>query len=256
MVMRHAKQFLYGLAFLLFWAAVGSGVYYHFVKPAPTCYDTIKNQNEEGVDCGGVCARACTPDATTLVSSEVAVFPLAVSSTPLRASLVAEIRNPNTDWAATNFNYEFTAYNAAGMPLGNFSGSAYIHAGEIKYVTLPNVELSKNALPSRAELTITNPEWRRPGDFPQPNFTVNLTGTDIAPVVAARGTLENKSAVQGTAEITALFYDTAGNTIGVSATSLEHVDAGEVREFAIFHPALPGIDPSRTRIFASGYIIQ
>ena len=35
-----------------------------FETPVPTCYDGIKNGDEEGVDCGGSCPDACAPEPT------------------------------------------------------------------------------------------------------------------------------------------------------------------------------------------------
>jgi hypothetical protein len=254
--MRHGKQFLYALVYLVFWAAVGSGIYYHYVKPAPSCFDNIQNQNEEGVDCGGGCAKICTPSVATLTVGATNVFSLLAASSSPRGSLVAEVRNPNEGWAAASFGYTFTVSDANGAPLGQFSGISYIHAGEVKYISLPNVALTGSGAPASAALVLSEPAWRKPSEFPAPVLTLNVRATDTAPVVVARGTLTNGGAVPVTAELTALFYGANGVPLGVSATSLEHLNASETREFSIFHPALPGIDPSLTRIFASGYSTQ
>ena len=41
---------------------LGVFVYNTFIKHTPTCSDIIKNQNERGTDCGGVCTHMCSFD--------------------------------------------------------------------------------------------------------------------------------------------------------------------------------------------------
>jgi hypothetical protein len=248
--MRHAKQFLYGFLFLIFWAAVGSGIYYHY-KPQPNCFDNLQNQNEGGVDCGGVCARVCTPDKATVEVARVSMFPLTES----RVSVLGEVRNPNDLWAAADVSYTFKIYDAAGTLITSFPGHSYLHAEEIKYIASPNVELPKGQSPAKADLVIDAVTWRKPADFQKPDLAVAVVRTESAPTLIVHGTLVNNGAVPVTADLTAIFYGESGEA-GVSETSLEHLNPGETREFAIFHPIIPGADASRTRVFASGYLTQ
>ena len=43
-----------GFAVLVLLIVLG-GIYYF--EPSPSCFDKIQNQNEEGIDCGGVCKQ-------------------------------------------------------------------------------------------------------------------------------------------------------------------------------------------------------
>ena len=45
----------------------GYFVYTVLFKVDPTCFDGKKNQDERGIDCGGVCALVCLADAKTVV---------------------------------------------------------------------------------------------------------------------------------------------------------------------------------------------
>ena len=65
LVWRFKKQSSY----LILAAAVAAlAVYliYLGVKPASSCFDAKKNQNEEGIDCGGVCVIACSFNVESL----------------------------------------------------------------------------------------------------------------------------------------------------------------------------------------------
>jgi len=50
MAYRIRKQITISIIVILFLALVGVGVYYVFLKPGPTCFDGIKNQDEEEID--------------------------------------------------------------------------------------------------------------------------------------------------------------------------------------------------------------
>ncbi len=256
--MRHAKQLLYGIFYLAFWVAVSTGVYYMFVKPVPTCFDNIQNQDEEGVDCGGTCsqARMCLPDLEPIRADRAKVLPLALSASSTRISLIVEIGNPNLDWAVNRFSYVFNVYDTSGAKVGSFAGSSYIYAGEVKYLSLPNEIIEGVPELAYAEIEIAEPRWRKAKDFPKVEAAVVIIKTDVLPTVTARGTVANSASVPVAAELTAVFYNNQNDIIGVSGTVLDRLAAGEAREFAIFHPAMNDIAPERTRVFSSAYAIQ
>ena len=62
-----------------------------FFHKTPTCFDGVKNQNEKGLDCGGVCTRICSGDISTPIVMWQRVFQV----TPGVYSAVAYIQNPN-----------------------------------------------------------------------------------------------------------------------------------------------------------------
>jgi len=47
------KKFIYGVFFLAVFGLIVWGFYEIVLKPTPTCFEQIKNQGEEDVDCGG-----------------------------------------------------------------------------------------------------------------------------------------------------------------------------------------------------------
>ena len=57
---RLAKQLAYGCLFLAVFAA-GTGLLYLAFLPQQSCTNDRHDWGEEGVDCGGACARACLP---------------------------------------------------------------------------------------------------------------------------------------------------------------------------------------------------
>ena len=63
--------FIYLTFFLLF----SLSLYFYF-KPQPSCSDGKQNQNEQGVDCGGVCVQECDiVKAQPLIIGETGAVP-------------------------------------------------------------------------------------------------------------------------------------------------------------------------------------
>ena len=65
---------------------------YHFTfYSAPTCFDGVKDQNEVGIDCGGVCTYLCSIQ----VQEPSVRFVLPLENGSGRTDIVAYLDNPN-----------------------------------------------------------------------------------------------------------------------------------------------------------------
>ena len=151
---RLRKQILYGAFYLLVLVLIGGGIYFTFFKPAPSCYDNIRNQDEVEIDCGGVCSSVC---------STVKIKPLEVNGQILtlrpdekHMSILAQINNPNLDYMAKSFVYNFSLYDSADKIVKSFSGNSFIYSGEAKYILIPNFP---NVVYSRIGFTAENVNW-------------------------------------------------------------------------------------------------
>lgn len=260
------KQLIYGIFYLALWAGLIGGIY-AWQKPAPTCFDDRRNQNEVGVDCGGVCARVCVPETIAAISQSgdprLILLGASVASTtnPIpapRISVVAEIQNRNLDFGASSFEYLFKVYDQGGAEIASFPGRSFIYAGEVKRLSLLNQVLPEGSSPAAARLTIQNPIWTPVARFPLPKLAIQTVNTTEAnDNLVTRGVLVNQDSIGfATVYITAVYYDAAGRTLGVSGTERNNVAAGEVREFSLFHPTIPNAVPERTQIFATALNIR
>jgi hypothetical protein len=258
--MRHLKQLIYGVFYLALWAAVIGGIY-AWQRPAPSCFDGRQNQNETGVDCGGACAQVCIPVA--ILPLEVVGSPRMVlfgnasttASTTPRASLVAEIRNSNLDFGAGNFEYVFSVHDQVGGTIASFPGNSFVYPGEIKYLALLNAALPAGSAPAYARLVLQSPQWTPAARFPRPLLSIQAATTEVAnDNVITRGTLVNQDSINFPAVyLTALFYSSRGEIVGVSGTERNNVTAGESREFALFHPLIADAALDRTRVFVTAF---
>ncbi len=167
---RRLKQVIYGIFYLVFFALLGTGIYFLFLKPAPSCFDDKQNGTEEGIDCGlPACGKICLP--STLRDIAVLGEPNLFSIDDTHSTLLVALQNSNLDYAAKSFRYEAKLYDKKGAVSQTFSGNSFIYAGELKYIALPNVFASKADL-GMIEFAIQNPAWVQADIFRKPHLTI------------------------------------------------------------------------------------
>ena len=105
---------------------VGSFLWWALDKP-PTCSDRTQNQNELGVDCGGVCDLRCASETRRLLTKWV--MPLEVSEGFW--SVVAYIENPNLNSYADPISYRFKLYDENNALVAERSGNTFIHGDPV-----------------------------------------------------------------------------------------------------------------------------
>ena len=249
---RIVKQFFYGIFFLAVFAGFVFLVYYLFFRSAPGCFNGRQDAGEEGIDCGGVCARACLSInlLPLTIPGDVKILKLPEN----RLSLLAEVRNGNSGYASPDFGYEFRLYDGAGNLIDSLPGSSFIYVGEIKYLAAINFLPSNLKNIARAEIAILRTEWQTPDKFfnPQPRIEFQKAFTNISGnQVSADGILVSNNTVavpRGTVQ--ALFRNAAGQVVGVSETELVNLVPGDTRTFSVIHPLLKDIDAGKTQLRA------
>jgi hypothetical protein len=246
---RITKQFIYGFLYLVVLAALVFGFYRLFLRPTPSCTNGIQDQNETGIDCGGVCGNVCLSAANPLeVPEKALVFHPAASHTVL----LGEVRNPNADIAALNFGYHFDLYDASGTLVGTVQGDSYLYGSEIRYLAAFD-DAPVAAAATRAELVLEVPEWIAATQFPRPPLDIQdsrvATTTGMFSVTGHAVNRDTLALPHVT--VLALFHGRFGEIAGVSQTELDNVAAGEARAFTIVHPALPGVADTKLTLYVT-----
>ena len=232
--MRFLKHFFYGIFYLAILAGIGYLFYAGALKPAPSCFDLIQNQGEEGVDCGGPCANICTPGVKQPnFSGEAKLFDLPGNQT----SALYLLQNPNPDYAIKDFAYEFQIKDASGATIKTVSDHSFIYAGDVKYIIVPAVDVGSVA-PSTAYFSATSTVWVRAQDFVKPKLEIqseNMSEGSSSIIVTGRLVSQDTTAFPSVLLI-AVVKNNSGEDIGVGQTTLENVSPGESRNFSIIHP--------------------
>ena len=249
MTPRLLKQLSYGVLFVAVIGVFLVGVHYLFFRTSASCFDNVRNQNEQGVDCGGVCTAACIPTGSR--SPEIVGDVSAFSADGATLELVAKVQNPNTDVAARSFSYVFRITDTAGAVF-EVPGMSYLYAGEIRYLEhLGPMPLGLNISQiTKTELVITDPVWVVDASFRRPRFRLqqehlSMTGDNIQ----ISGTVVNDDTVPfDNLKVIVVLFGSLGNRIGVSETTVDALQTNESRTFTVIHPALTDLNPAITEI--------
>ncbi|TSC81649.1 MAG: Uncharacterized protein G01um101420_931 [Parcubacteria group bacterium Gr01-1014_20] len=244
---RFKKQVLYGGSFLLLIIFILGWAYFSYLKPEPSCSDKKKNQNEEGIDCGGICGNFCFP--VDFRPIELIRDPSFFKVDSKHVSLIAEIQNPNGHLATTNFSFEFKVFGKSETPIKIISGESFLYSGEIKTIVAPNVEVDLSKV-ERVEFIPARSLWIEDINFPRPNFKLQNKKTSFlgGNIVAEGNIINGESQVFGEVEVIAVFKNQARTKVGVSRTVITNFKPDETRNFSIIHPLVENVDLSATEI--------
>jgi hypothetical protein len=248
---RRMKQVVYGILYLAIFAGIVTGIYVSLLKPPASCFDGIQNEGEQGVDCGGPCAKVCIPSSIQPISAlgPVNVF----TPVPEHVTLLVQIENSNSDFAASSFDYTVTLYGADGSStVATFDGTSFAYADETKYLILPNEPIA--AAVSRADIAVSDIQWvpaAQIGFVPQFAFTNITSAASANGYAAVSGNITDRdvSSFQNII-IVAIFKNAAGTPIGASQTELDSLAPGGTQSFSISYPLLPDENISATELHA------
>lgn len=245
---RLRKQLIYAISFFALLALVIGGFYFRYLKPAPSCFDGVQNQNEEGVDCGGPCI-ACflrTIKPLTLADRILVLHPDAS-----HASFLTQISNPNFDYAAKSFSYSFELLDAKGGVVQTFSGNSFIYGGEVKYILVPNLPLP-SAKYVDVDLKTSGENWVPASEFAgPPQFNTAGAQTNISPdkVTVDGNIIDMDAAAFSRVTVVAIFRGTRNEVAGASQTEVKNLTPSVPQPFSVIHPFMQNVDPLGTKIF-------
>lgn len=209
----------------------------------PSCGDGKKNQNEEGIDCGGTCARVCSFDAVAPLVS----FVRDVKGLGGRTDVVAYVENPNGFAAAKGVRYIVELYGENRALIASREGVTDLPPATGVPLYLPNV-YAGGAFVAQTflEFDTESFEWYRFEDTRNiPRVSdVALSGTDAAPRVSA--TLRNPSIeLLRSVTVIATVFDAEGNAIAGTQTVVPEIPPqGATSVMLTFGAAFPSV-PAR-----------
>ena len=219
------------ILFLIIW-----GIYARF-RHVPTCSDGIKNQREEGVDCGDVCQKSCGVAAQKLVVGQMGVVPSGLSG---KYDFYVQITNPNATFGDKNFYYTLNFKNSDGAVIAARKGSSYILPGENKYVIESNIDSA--TVPASFDFAINSSDWVEFNEYyEKPDLQiVNKNYNEVSGGVGfseASGLLKNKSAYDfDLIKVEIILKDNDGKILALNSTQMKTVAADEQRDFRVSWP--------------------
>lgn len=222
------------------------GLIYYF-RPVPTCFDNRKNQDEEGIDCGGAVAR-CAPCSEKIHDLTI-LWTRFFATRQGVYDAAALLENGNQFLKTGKFVYTFKLYDKNGVLIAVRENNTFIWPGEKFLIFEPNI-LAENRVPKRALLEMRGVTWEAGEARP---LKIDILKRDIllqdqsSPRLEVRiKNQENK--IYKNIEIGAALLGQEGEVLGVSKTLLDRLDIGEEKNVVFTWPqAVSGV--SRADIF-------
>lgn len=210
------------------------GVIYYF-RPEPTCFDDRKNQDEEGIDCGGAVAR-CAPCSEKIHDLTV----LWTRFFPTRQGVydaAALLENGNQFLKTGKFIYTFKLYDESGVLIAIRENSTFIWPGEKFLIFEPNI-LAENRVPKKALLEPRGIIWEAGEARP---LKIDILKKDILLQDLSSPRLEIKiknqeNQIYKNIEIGAVLLGQESEVLGVSKTSLDRLDISEEKNLVFTWP--------------------
>ena len=246
------KKFIYGVFFLAVFGLIVWGFYEIVLKPTPTCFDQIKNQGEEDVDCGGPCLSCAIFHLKPLQASRPQFFALAGG----QLAILAEIFNPNPGYTAADFSYQINLYGRPHRLLKTINGSSFIYDLTRKYIFGADSNLGKNVI--EADVSLGKPTWKSTKEVTKPNLKVSSWTTEITPSgIQVSGRVFNGSILAASdLKILAFLKDKFGRFLFVAQTYVPRIESLQEGSFTVVFPRdnflEQNTDSSKTDVFVNG----
>lgn len=209
---------------------------YKFLQPKPTCNDGIINQNEEQVDCGGVCA----PCVQEISVDEIEIIESGfVYGGNNKFDVFAKIKNPNYQYGSSSFEYHFILKDSSGNIIGEKKETGFILPYETKYIIETNIE--SNQSPAGLEVIISGEQWEEFSGYEEPALGIyNKRFSDSeggAFTAEAVGFMRNDSYFDfGSIKINIILKNEQEDVVAVNTSVLNTIKSGEEREFRVTWP--------------------
>lgn len=240
---RRNKQYVIAAVYFVLAVLLSTVIYYAFIKAPETCFDGRQNQDEIGIDCGGVCAAVCKE---VIVGEDLQVKEMTfVPGGENRYDVLGKIYNPNDEIGASAFAYTVSLKDSGGAVLASRTGKSYILPQENKYILELNLETA--AVPSSVSFEISDMEWTRFSGY-QAKPTISIYQKRYGQISSgagfgeAYGLLSNESPYDFRSIIVrVILRDESGKPLAFNTTEMRTVQASEERDFRLIWPsAFPG----------------
>ena len=209
-------------------------IYRSFIYHEPSCFDSARNQDEEGVDCGGSCKAVCSFRVTLLLVDWSRFFKVSEGN----YDLAAHVENRNFSAGIERIGYKFELYDNGSNLLAIKKGEIFVNPGEQFVVYEPNIKVG-SATPTRVFFEFDkDQQWVKGVPVQQPLSVKSRSLTDPYGSPHLQATIVNDSIdTLSNVNISAIVYDSSKNAIAASETTLDAIGKGEEKNIFFSWPA-------------------
>ncbi len=247
------RKLFFGGLFIFFIVGSFFLAYEKYFPALPGCGDNIQNQNETGIDCGGVCGIECPPPESI---KQIRVdWAKAIYSDIGEYDLAAKITNLNKNWGLAEFSYEFVLRDENGNEFFKQDEKSYIIPDSYDYIIIASVKIDK--LPSEVKLNIIEEgqKWRSVSEnytdlslllpFREKRYTTkDENGFSSASAILTNATTYDFDRI----DIKVVLFDKNNEVAGVNISNRRTMQAGEEQYFR-----LPWRVPPQREVFNTDF---
>lgn len=208
------KKIFIAVIYAAVFGMIGTGIYF-LVRPAPL---------------------PPSPPAPIIYPIEI-IWSQAFTSDANLYSVAAKVRNPNTNFGASQFDYNFYLYDANNVLIKTLRGESFIWPGESKHIIQGGVNLPK--VPLKTIFEINNPAWHEVPDFKGVSLTLENVKYGKGAPGSGKFFVVDFTSNNGTpfdlkkVYVSAIVFNKEGLPIAAGSTILENLKSRERRPFGI-----------------------
>lgn len=220
---RTRRKLIYTLIALLPLILIAGVIYVTTFFPEPTCFDGLQNQNEEGIDCGGVCERICQDPLADL--DVVWSRSFLVSDSIYNA--VAYIENPNSDLIARDVPYKFRIYDKDNILITERRGVVNLFSQPKTAIFISGINTRNRALGRTVFEFLEQPYWEE-SPYTDVQFGIENRNLDVSSYPELSLDVVNKNTRSfRNIVLVAFIYNNSGEAVHVSQTVIDSLDLQE-----------------------------
>lgn len=214
---------------------IAAGILVYLNRPAPTCFDGKQNQDELGIDCGGVCEEVCQDLVDMPVVEWVRHFYISQGN----YGAVAIVRNPDSQLSAHDVPYQLRFYNEENLLIKEQTGTVYVPALAEFPLFFKDVDLG-NQVPVRATFSFPEkPYWNEVGESAAADVDTEwqeLTEARNGFMRLDAAVRNNSKEIVDNIAFVAILYDSEGNVRHASQSVTEPIFVNERKPLVFTWP--------------------
>lgn len=217
----------------------------------PTCFDGAQNQDEQGVDCGGVCESVLKDysfggkcieklKAKDIEMKEEDIY--VIYGGENKYDLAIKVTNLNELYGAKEFEYVINLKNEAGDIVVTRQGKSFLLPTETKYLLEIGLESTEKVTSANVFIKSSLVKWVKFIEYETPKITIQnqkfgLGENDPKYYAKVFGLMVNESLFDfNKIDIKIVIKDNRGIPIAVNKTDKRTVEAGKKYEFTLIFP--------------------
>lgn len=225
------RRMQYGAGFLLVIGLVSAFVYRTYFYAPGNCFDSIANNGEGGLDCGGTCVRIC---AATTVAPKV-LWSKSFEIVKGQYNAVAYVENQNQIAATPELKYTFEFFNGT-KKIGEKTGVTVLPPSSIYPVFEGRLYFDESV--TETKLTLEPIELWVPATLGREQFkttSLDLISVDTEPRLNV--SIENTALTKANGiEVVATLFNAVGEPITASQTFIDSFEGRSNRDIVFTWP--------------------